>query len=68
MCSNVGAGAVLLQADDEGIHSPVSYFSKRFSSYQLNCSVVEVYVGFTFLAVPKPAIDSLVPLSAIICP
>ncbi len=39
--SNVGAGAVLLQADDAGIHRPVSYFSKKFSSYQLNYSVIE---------------------------
>lgn len=39
--SNVGAGAVLLQADDAGFHRPVSYFSKKFSSYQLNYSVVE---------------------------
>uniref|UniRef100_A0A8C1I8K6 Gypsy retrotransposon integrase-like protein 1 n=1 Tax=Cyprinus carpio TaxID=7962 RepID=A0A8C1I8K6_CYPCA len=39
--SNVGAGAVLLQADEEGIQRPVSYFSKKFNSYQLNYSVVE---------------------------
>ncbi len=39
--SNVGAGAVLLQAGDAGIHRPVSYFSKKFSSYQLNYSVIE---------------------------
>lgn len=39
--SNVGAGAVLLQAGDASIHRPVSYFSKKFSSYQLNYSVIE---------------------------
>lgn len=39
--SNVGAGAVLLQAGEEGIYCPVSYFSKKFNSYQLNYSVVE---------------------------
>lgn len=39
--SNVGAGAVLLQEDDEGIEHPVCYFSKKFSGAQKNYSVIE---------------------------
>lgn len=39
--SNVGAGAVLLQTFEEGIDHPVSFFSKKFNSYQLNYSVIE---------------------------
>lgn len=39
--SHVGAGAVLLQADKSGVERPVSFFSKKFNSYQLNYSVIE---------------------------
>lgn len=39
--SYVGAGAVLLQADVEGVERPVGFFSKKFNSYQLNYSVIE---------------------------
>lgn len=39
--SNVGVGAVLLQADVQGVDCPISYFSKKFNSNQLNYSVVE---------------------------
>lgn len=39
--SHVGAGAVLLQADEQGIDHPISFFSKKFNSYQLNYSVIE---------------------------
>lgn len=39
--SHVGAGAVLLQADDNGVDHPVCFFSKKFNSYQLNYSVIE---------------------------
>lgn len=39
--SHVGAGAVLLQADEQGVDRPVSFFSKKFNSYQLNYSVIE---------------------------
>lgn len=39
--SQVGAGAVLLQEDDQGMVRPVSFFSKKFNSYQLNYSVIE---------------------------
>ncbi len=39
--SHVGAGAVLLQVDDEGVKRPVSFFSKKFNQYQCNYSVIE---------------------------
>lgn len=39
--SNVGAGAVLMQEDEEGIDHPVAYFSKKFNTHQLNYSVIE---------------------------
>ncbi|XP_073797050.1 uncharacterized protein isoform X2 [Danio rerio] len=39
--SNVGAGAVLLQDDEQGIAHPVSYFSRKFNKNQLNYSVIE---------------------------
>ena len=32
--SNIGAGAVLIQDDDRGIHHPVCYFSKKFNNAQ----------------------------------
>lgn len=39
--SQVGAGAVLQQSDEQGVVRPVSFFSRKFNSYQLNYSVVE---------------------------
>ncbi len=39
--SHVGVGAVLLQAEDLGFEKPISFFSKKFNSYQLNYSTVE---------------------------
>lgn len=39
--SQVGAGAVLLQEDDQGLVRPVSFFSKKFNKYQGNYSVIE---------------------------
>lgn len=39
--SDHGIGAVLLQADTNGIEHPVSYFSKKFNSHQKNYSTVE---------------------------
>ena len=39
--SGVGAGAVLLQEDDQGVEHPVCYFSKKFSPAQRNYSVIE---------------------------
>lgn len=38
--SKVGAGAVLVQANDKGIDCPVSFFSK-FDCHELNYSIIE---------------------------
>ena len=37
----MGAGGVLLQSDDLGIDKPVSFFSRKFNTYQLNYSTIE---------------------------
>lgn len=39
--SAVGAGAVLLQDDADGIDHPVSYFSRKFNKRQVNYSTIE---------------------------
>lgn len=39
--SAVGAGAVLLQEDAEGVDHPVCYFSRKFNTHQLKYSVIE---------------------------
>ena len=39
--SDVGAGAVLFQADSNDIDHPVSFFSKKFNRHQRNYSTVE---------------------------
>ena len=39
--SKVGVGAVLLQPDDNDVHHPVCYFSKKFNVAQRNYSVIE---------------------------
>ena len=39
--SQVGAGAVLLQVDDQGLDRPVCYFSRKFNKYQFNYSTIE---------------------------
>lgn len=39
--SQVGAGVILQQANKQGVVHPVSLFSHKFNSYQLNYSVVE---------------------------
>ena len=39
--SDVGAGAVLLQCDNEDIEHPICYFSKKFNVDQKNYSTVE---------------------------
>ncbi len=39
--SHVGAGAILMQEDDLGTDKSISFFSKKFSSCQMNYSVTE---------------------------
>lgn len=39
--SAVGAGAVLLQEDSQGIDHPVAYFSRKFDKHQLRYSTIE---------------------------
>ena len=39
--SDVGAGSVLLQEDDNGVDHPVCYFSKKFDKHQRNYSTIE---------------------------
>ena len=39
--SDVGAGGVLLQEDDNGVDHPLCYFSKKFNMHQKNYSTVE---------------------------
>ena len=39
--SDVGAGSVLLQEDDNGVDHPVCYYSKKFNKHQKNCSIIE---------------------------
>ena len=48
----VGAGAVLLQEDDDGVDRPVCFFSRNFNPCQARYSTVEqVYVGSTAMPV-----------------
>ena len=39
--SDVGAGSVLLQEDDNGVDHPVCYYFKKFNKHQRNYSTVE---------------------------
>ncbi|KAJ8257267.1 hypothetical protein GJAV_G00183750 [Gymnothorax javanicus] len=39
--SDIGAGAVLLQEDTDGVDHPVCYFSKKFDKYQKDYSTIE---------------------------
>lgn len=39
--SHVGAGAVLLQSDEQGVDRPTCYFSRKFNCHQLNYSTIE---------------------------
>lgn len=38
--SAVGAGAVLLQDDSDGVEHPLIFFSQKFNSHQLHYSVI----------------------------
>jgi hypothetical protein len=39
--SDVAAGAVLLQEDEDGVDHPISYFSRKFTASQRNYSTIE---------------------------
>ena len=39
--SDIGAGAVLLQEDNNGVDHPVCYFSRKFNKHQKNYSTIE---------------------------
>ena len=39
--SHVGAGAILMQSDGQGMDRPVSFFCKKFTKHQLHYSVIE---------------------------
>lgn len=39
--SGTGAGAVLLQEDEQGIDHPVCFYSKKFNRHQVNYSTIE---------------------------
>ncbi len=39
--SEVGAGAVLLQEDADGVDHPVCFFSRKFNKHHVNYSTIE---------------------------
>ena len=39
--SDIGAGSVLIQEDNNGVDHPVCYFSKKFNEHQKNYSTIE---------------------------
>ena len=47
--SDIGAGGLLLQKDDNGVAHPVCFFSKRFNKHQKNYSTVEKECFLSFL-------------------
>ena len=47
----MGAGAVLLPSDDEGIEHPICYFSKLFNVHQKNYSTIEKECSALILAI-----------------
>lgn len=64
--SNLGAGVVLLQADG-GVEHPVSYFSRKFNSYQLNYSVGEKEALALTLLSCTPCFAQIAGLDAGVC-
>ena len=50
-CSDVGAGAALVQEHDDSIEHPISYYSKKLLQYQRNYSTVEKEALALLLAV-----------------
>ena len=44
--SDIGAGAVVVQEDVQGIDHPVCYYSKKFLKHQKNYSTVEKETSF----------------------
>ena len=51
--SDVGIGAVLLQADNNGIDHSVCYFSKKFNKHQKNYSTIEKEFFALILAIQQ---------------
>ena len=39
--SDIGAGAILVQDDNNGVEHPVCYFSRKFNKHQKNYSTIE---------------------------
>jgi len=39
--SSLGAGAVLMQSNSQGVEHPICYFSHKFDTYQRNYSTIE---------------------------
>ena len=62
--SHVEAGTVLLQVDEQGIDHPVSFFSKKFNTYQLNYSVIQKEALALILALQhfRMYLDSGIPI------
>ena len=46
--SDIGAGSVLLQEDENGVDHPVCYFSKKFNASQSDYSSIEKSVSLLF--------------------
>lgn len=80
--SDVGAGAVLLQSDSCGVDRPMSFYSKKFNSFELNYSVIkketlaliwalqhfDVYVGLSVPLVVYTDHNPVTFLNTVHCP